>query len=330
MANNQCFYTSFNKAYGAQAIILAESLRRVYGHTVDIVALMVDDLTDDESQNFSVFDRIWLAKDLGIPKFRQWIFGLNIVEAATAVKPFALCCLLEEYEHVTYLDPDICVYSCLKEIDGPKAKWDISLTPHQTVAQSEPWLIESTELESLRFGVYNLGFLSVRATKEGRKAAAWWRDRCYEYCVEDVARGLFTDQKLFDVAPAYFSGVNIIRHPGYNVATWNLRERKVEFTGKELTSNGLPLRFCHFTKATHVGALAMDRMIEGNNAFEELFFSYLARLNEIRLELAGMDTNWAYGFFSDGTPIDGETRRQYRNDKNAQMHSEDPFLEKMV
>ena len=137
MANKHCFYSSFNKAYGAQALLMAESLRRVYGSSVDIVAVMVDKLEANEIAYFDVFDRLLFINELDIPNFNHWIFGLNIVEAATAVKPFALCHLLEQYEHVTYLDPDIMVYSALDEVVASKQKWSITLTPHQTVPQSE-------------------------------------------------------------------------------------------------------------------------------------------------------------------------------------------------
>lgn len=333
MLNKNCFYSSFNKAYAAQALLMAESLRRVYGNSVDIIAVIVDKLDDNEADYFDVFDSLLFVDELDIPNFNNWIFGLNIVEAATAVKPFALCKLLEKYEHVTYLDPDIMVYSALDEIISPKIesidmskqKWGITLTPHQTVAQSEKWLIESTELESLRFGVYNLGFLSVKANSDGKKVAEWWRDRCYHYCVEDVERGLFTDQKLFDNAPALFAGVNVLRHSGYNVATWNLREREVTFENEKLLSNQQPLRFCHFTKATHIGAFAMDRMLNSHNLFEELFYSYLAKMNAKKLELTGLNRAWSYGFYHDGNLISGESRKDFRRLGDSRWGAADPF-----
>ena len=328
MANKHCFYSSFNKAYGAQALLMAESLRRVYGSSVDMVAVMVDKLEPNEIAYFDVFDRLLFINELDIPNFNHWIFGLNIVEAATAVKPFALCHLLEQYEHVTYLDPDIMVYSALDEVVASKQKWSITLTPHQTVPQSEAWLIESTELESLRFGVYNLGFLSVRANTEGKQVAKWWRDRCYDYCVEDTESGLFNDQKLFDSAPALFAEVNVLRHSGYNVATWNLRELTVTFENDKLLSNNQPLRFCHFTKATHIGAFAMDRMLNGPNMFEELFYSYLAKMNAKKSELAGLTKQWAYGFYDDGSEIMAETRRVYRNLGDKRWGTNNPFKDR--
>jgi hypothetical protein len=313
MKIENCFFTSFNKAYAAQAILMAESIRMHHGPDAKIYAVMVDKLTSVEKKYFDVFDEIIDPEDLNIPNFKAWIFGLDIIEAATAVKPFALCYLLERYTQVTYLDPDTCVYSKLDEILDPSTSWDIALTPHQIEPKIERWLIESTELESLRFGAFNLGFLSVRSTENGKYISNWWRDRCYEYCISEPERGLFTDQKFFDLAPALFKGVFVLRHSGYNVASWNLRERYIEFKDETLCANGLNLRFCHYTKASHIGALALERMLTDGNFFLELFYIYIQKLIEKRAVLIDLNLKWHYGFFNDGSQIDDQVRVNFRN-----------------
>lgn len=312
MKGSHCFFTSFNKAYAAQAIIMAESIRMHHGDDAKIYAVIVDKVNKAESRYFDIFDEIIDPQNLNIPNFNAWIFGLDIVEAATAVKPFALCHLLEHYSQVTYLDPDTCVYSKLEEILDIKNTWDIVLTPHQIEPKIEKWLIESTELESLRFGAFNLGFLSVRATENGIKIGRWWRDRCYDYCISDPDNGLFTDQKFFDLAPALFNGVFVLRHSGYNVASWNLRERYLQFDDEKLTANGLLLRFCHYTKASHIGALALERMLTEGNFFLELFYVYIEKLIEKREILIDLDPNWSYGYFEDGTKIGNDLRVRFR------------------
>lgn len=324
MTDQVCFYTSFNKAYAAQALLMAESLRQVYGKRAWLVALLVDELAPGEEDYFGAFDEILPADALEIPHFRSWMFGHTVVEAATAVKPFALRHLLDRFDQVTYLDPDICVYAPLDEAFGADG-WSALLTPHQVQPAATRWVIESTELESLQYGVYNLGFLSVRATSEGRRIADWWSERCYDYCIADLGRGLFTDQKLFDLAPALFDGVRVLRHPGYNVASWNLRERDVQLQADGVTVNGMPLRFCHFTKATHIGAQAMERMAPSGSLFPELFYSYLARLEEKKLELAGLTTDWAYGTFDNGEAVEGTLRAAFRAGGERRWQLADPF-----
>lgn len=326
MIANHCFFTSFNKAYAPQAILLAESIRRHHGSDIKIYGLLVDELNEDEAHYLRIFDCILKPTELNIPNFKAWIFGLNIVEAATAVKPFALCHLLETFSQVTYLDPDILVYSKLHEIVDPLSSWDVAITPHQISPKSERWLIESTELESMRFGVYNLGFLSVKSSDNGKQVARWWRDRCYDYCIIAPERGLFTDQKFFDLAPAIFSGIHVLRHPGYNVASWNLQERYIKFENQDLRVNGFPLRFCHFTKASHIGAVAVERMLTKGNFFLELFYAYVSQLNEKKASLSGLSERWKYGFFTDGSEIDPDQRLQFRLLKAGRFEYDNPFV----
>ncbi|MFZ5775633.1 MAG: hypothetical protein ACOY3Z_09145 [Thermodesulfobacteriota bacterium] len=320
-----CFYTSFNKAYASQALLLAKSLRHHHGDKINIQALIVDEVSLEDRQFFSAFDEILFAKNLNIPNFEHWIYGLDIVEAATAVKPFGLCHLLREFHHVTYLDPDILVYSTLDELFTNHIKWDVALTPHQIMPQQERWVIEATELESLRFGIYNLGFLSVRATANGKKVANWWRDRCYDYCISEPERGLFTDQKMFDAVPAMFDGVHILRHPGYNVATWNIRERDVNLVNDQAIVNGQPLRFCHFTKATHIGNDALERMVGQDTLFEELFYAYVAELSQQNKTMEFMDTKWFYGYYKNGQAIEKPDRNKFRSMRDKRFEYRNPF-----
>lgn len=328
--NKRCFYTSFNRAYAPQALVLAESLRSVYGHNIDIVALLVDELDSGEEKFFSLFNSVLKASELNIPDFKSWIFGLDIVEAATAVKPFALRHLLNSYEEVVYMDPDTIIYAPLDEMFTALAASNFVLTPHQLVPSTEVWVIEATELQSLRFGVFNLGFIAVRKSELGTKVANWWCERCYDYCVNDLNRGLFTDQKLFDLAPAFFPGLHVLAHPGYNLASWNIRERALSMEKQGVMVNGFPLRFCHFTKATHIGASALERMTRDFGVMTELFYAYLALMDQKKVELEELNTDWFYGKYTDGTPVSGETRKEFRKRSNTNISIIDPFENRTV
>ena len=47
------------------------------------------------------------------------------------------------------------------------------------------------------------------------KFANWWNNRLQLYCYDDIPRGIFTDQRWVDLAPAYFDVYimkNIINH----------------------------------------------------------------------------------------------------------------------
>jgi hypothetical protein len=237
-----------------------------------------------------------MSSYLGIENFDSWVRNLSVVEACTAVKPYALKILLNDYKTATYLDPDIYIYSPLDEIfSKPTDDWSILLTPHQLQPATQDWLTKSTELESLRFGVFNLGFLSVNNTQEGKRIAQWWCDRCYDYCKSLPERGLFTDQKFFDMAPVFFDGVNIIKNSGYNVATWNIYERFIHIRDDQLFSNEQELVFCHFSKISNEGQKSLERMLFNDSLFEELFYSYSHKLNSKIKDLSSLNlSEWAY------------------------------------
>ncbi len=72
------------------------------------------------------------------------------------------------------------------------------------------------------------GVLALRDDEEARHLLEWWSARCLTQCRVDIARHLFTDQRWMDLAPSFVSRCHILRHPGYNVAYWNLAHRRVQ------------------------------------------------------------------------------------------------------
>src|SRR5215207_7982369 len=81
-----------------------------------------------------VDDRIHLIQptDLSLPGFYEMCFKYDITELATAVKPWFMWHILENYdeEAIVYLDPDILIMNPFKELGRTLAVGDIVLTPH--------------------------------------------------------------------------------------------------------------------------------------------------------------------------------------------------------
>lgn len=71
--------------------------------------------------------------------------------------------------------------------------------------------------------------------------------RLYGY--QDTQHGFFVDQLWCNLAPLFFEKVYILKDYGYNMAPWNLHERRIkEINGEEyILSNGEPLVFYHFS-----------------------------------------------------------------------------------
>lgn len=317
-----CF-TSFSFSYLAKARVLAESVK-LHNPDWHMVALIGDQAPNGWKIDSTPFDGFVFLEQLEIPDVRSWTFEHDVIELCTAVKgPFLKQLLAEGADKVVYLDPDTVVFDSMAPIERLLDTHSIVITPHQLEPESDPQAIRDNEITALNFGIYNLGFLAVRNDDTGRRLAGWWNDRLIENCFDDRAHGFFVDQKWFDMVPALFDNVHILRDPGYNVASWNLSNRriKIEADGR-IQVNGSPLRFYHFTKLGPLGDLMTARYAKDNIDVYELWSWYRRKVAD-KTDPAIPAAWWAYGHFSDGTPITGDMRRAYR--ARADMKRADPF-----
>ncbi|HEY0185541.1 MAG TPA: hypothetical protein VGC09_22290, partial [Rhodopila sp.] len=265
MTEVHCF-TSASFAYLDRVRVLAETLHE---HHPDWVFWLC--LVDNEPPGFAFdpereqIDRIVRVGELGVPDLCRWLFVHDIVELCTAVKGAMLCKMLDAGAgKVVYLDPDIAVFGSLSEVAALLDSHDVVLTPHQVEPDDEPAAIHDNEISSLKHGIYNLGFVAVAGSPEGKRFARWWRDRLLHYCFDDIPNGLFTDKRWCDLAPAFFPTLHVLRDPGYNVASWNLSRRPISINeAGDISAGGSPLRFFHFTKVTWVGELMLERYAGG-------------------------------------------------------------------
>ncbi len=124
-----------------------------------------------------------------------------MVEVCTAVKgPFLHQACASDAEVVIYLDPDTALFSSLSPLIDLLAHDDILLTPHLVDANTERQAIFDNDLSASRTGIFNLGFVAVKAGGEGARFGQWWNDRLLEYCYDDMLQGLFVDQKWCELS----------------------------------------------------------------------------------------------------------------------------------
>ncbi|WP_158684274.1 hypothetical protein [Methylobacterium sp. 285MFTsu5.1] len=184
---------------------------------------------------------------LGIPNIEAMLQNYNITELNTSLKPFAFMLLFDRHEGlpVIYLDPDIMVLSRLQEVEQAfDAGAHCILTPHLCEPAE---YAEMDDKQFLKYGIYNLGFCAFVGTEQVKNTVSWWARRLERYCIIDLKNGIFVDQKWADYFPAFIEKTAILRHPGYNVAYWNLSQRRLARKGEAWTVNGAPLRFFHFS-----------------------------------------------------------------------------------
>ncbi len=187
------------------------------------------------------------AEDLDLPDLERLFYKYDIVELNTALKPtFLKQTFALGYDHVLYLDPDIRVFAPLTPVLEALGEASIVLTPHALNPAMDS--LRPSDVDFLRTGAYNLGFIGLKASDQTRDMLDWWESRCLGMGFNDTAFGIFVDQKWINLVPCYFSSVYILRHPGCNVAYWNLHERQVEDSGeKHYRVNGSDLIYFHFS-----------------------------------------------------------------------------------
>lgn len=320
-------FTSAALNYVPKVRILFRSLREHHPEWILHLAL-ADELPPEIELSSEPFDEVVPLRSLNIPYWQGWAFCHTIVELATAIKPFMLARLLKlpDTAKVIYLDPDIVVFSRLDDILDALDEANIVLTPHQTTPEKTLTAVMDNEICSLKHGVYNLGFLGVAATEVGHEFAEWWSQRVYHFCRADIPNGLFTDQRWIDLVPAFFSGVAIIRSSRHNVATWNLTTRKLTIDASgSYQVNGEPLGFYHFT-GFDSGAhqIMAAKNASGNATVQKLIDWYINQIKQLASDPLAKQP-WAFGAFSDGTPISNAQRVIYRERIDLQREFPNPF-----
>jgi hypothetical protein len=172
----------------------------------------------------------------------------SIAELCTVVKPQ----LFKHFydlgsESVLYIDPDIKVFSRFDEILSSLTQNEVILTPHICSPTGEEG--HPLDKDLMRTGIYNLGFLAMKKSEATIAFVEWWDKRVQAYGYHDLKKGYFFDQIWLGFAPAFIDAVHIERHPGYNMANWNLHERTLisNNNGYAVNTTEIPLRFFHFS-----------------------------------------------------------------------------------
>lgn len=310
------FYTSISMKYLPNAIILAESVKSIYPDSKFF--LLLSDWVEELSTHFDVFDEIIFSHQLSIANFKTVAFQYSVIELCTAVKGPALEYIFSEYapDIVIYLDPDTILFSPLKELDDTASS--IFLTPHITDAEDSLEAIESHEIAALKHGTFNLGFYAVRNNAAGREFSRWFSDRLLRFSFIDFNRGLFTDQKWANIAPYIFEGVHVIVNRSYNVATWNLKRRKISFSNNLWCINNSPLVFYHFSgfgNNFYWADFEINRFATNDLPLRQLWDLYKVKYKNLvdSISKSAADRQNAWDFFS-GSDI--SITKENRNDFN--------------
>ena len=255
---------------------------------------------------------------LDLPEGDDFLFQYNVLELNTAVKPWALAHLIRRgYRNVLYIDPDIVLYRPLEEVFTPlDSGAELVLTPHLLAPVADT--LNPGELDIRRAGTYNLGFCALRAGENMLGMLQWWQGKLKRDCIIAHDRGIFVDQSWMDLVPGLFPNVFVLRHPGYNIAYWNIAQRSVVEEAGNILVNNQPLAFFHYSGLNPLDPQSVSKY---QNRFT---------LDNIGAPIAGLIRDYcqrvidnniehyrriAYGFgcYDDGTPITDADRSRFRD-----------------
>lgn len=257
------------------------------------------------------------GRDIGIPTYFDMAYRYNIVEFNTAIKPASILYMFRTTgcDRVYYIDPDIYVLQPWTHIaELLDAGASAVVTPHITAPLEDKF--DPDDFRIMRTGIYNLGFIAFRGTPQSIAFVEWWGRKMLKDCRTDLAEGIFQDQKYIDLITCFVDNVGVLRHPGYNIAYWNLPHRVVERRDGMWTANTQPIHFFHFSGVTPDNKKVFSKhqnrypSTDVLGELRDLVFEYTDKV-EANAHVRFKETPYRYGFLTDGTPVTQDMRSIY-------------------
>lgn len=317
--------TICSKNYLGKALALADSYRAF--HPDHDFYVVIVDRRGGIDYDFGDVKVIWV-EELGIPDIEIKAFEFDVIEFNTNVKPRALLRLLQNYKKVLYIDPDIYIYKYLEPVFSALESASVVVTPHSLSPLNDG--NKPDDLDFLRFGTFNLGFLGLSQCDEAFRFLEWWSDRCLEYGFYEPQSGLAVDQKWVNLAPALCPNLKVLHDPGLNVAFWNLHERSLSLSDRGwVVNDNSPLYFIHFSSfdAGIPGLVAKKQTrfpVGSRSDFDQAATPYREKLLE-NSKIYSERIPYGFDYFDDGTYITPALRRAYSGVRKQLFSSVRPF-----
>lgn len=236
------YVTYFDQRYAARARVMLRSLRR-HDPEAEIFALCFDEPARDlttrlEDRKLAVvspdevhaFDPALAAcHDRGRAAFRATHKPV-LLNFALSKRP--------DLDALMHIDADTFFFSSPAPLFAEIGEASVALSPHRFVANRR-----RAEL----FGAFNAGFVYWRNDPVGLRCLAEYRADCIAWCQPEVTGdGRFMNQGYLTNWPQRYRNVHVVRHPGANLAPWNIAGCSIS-EGSQILVDGLPLIFFHFS-----------------------------------------------------------------------------------
>lgn len=318
------YFTVTNYGYLYKAIALKNSLKR---QGIDSFTIFMFDDSHKIPENPYEQDYIVINESHHVD-YLKLAFKYDVVEYTTSLKPTLTLKLLKEYDKVIFLDPDTYVYSSFEKVNNLLDEYDIVLTPHYIKPLEN---VKYPDLNSLKYGSFNLGFFAVNSSTNAINFLKWWEKRCLDQCYFETHNGLSTDQKWVVLANVYFDGINTLKDYGHNVSYWNSTQREITISESEIRVNGDKLVFIHFSSLIEridSPLLSSRSNVEYDNLnnprlWKKIYSEYIDEIDQIKPQLNLF--NYQYSYDKLGSRYLTYTLRRFYGENMGLFNTSNPF-----
>jgi glycosyltransferase involved in cell wall biosynthesis len=309
-------FTIVARNYFAYARVLMDSLRSFHPDSERLIVVVDAENEEVDRLSNECCARVISSKSLGISEFPDMALRYDVMELSTAIKPYVFRYLLQDKRNavIVYLDPDIKIFAKLHEVERLHHQdFNCVVTPHITSPYTDKK--QPDEHTIIKSGVYNCGFISFKRSHETDIFIRWWCRQLATKAYSNVSLNLFTDQRWIDLITSLLPRVAILRDNSYNVAYWNLHERKIDRISDQWFVNKKPLVFFHFSGVNPNDDTALSKhqdrfMLVHIGNVNDLVREYIAEL-KVNEWVEYKKIPYGFDILGDGQKVSSIIRKAY-------------------
>lgn len=304
--------------------------------------IVVADDVIDKTDDIFISDYNYISVyDMGLENLEDLAFKYSVTEFCTAIKPASFKFLMNKYRNnddFIYFDPDIFVFNNISNITDLFAKHEIIVTPHYVTPQMD-YTGDQIDRSTLFVGIYNFGFVAIKRSPYTLLIIDWWHNRLMNQCYADIQDALHTDQKWMDFLSAFDNDkLMVTQNLGFNLAPWNLFERKIYKENNSFMVHGCFNGKIDFLTFVHFAGYDPKNLKIIHKDFFNLTIEKYPYYDSIRRIYQEVTENYnftkykelpyKFGNFENGKMVKHYHRRLYRSLSENGYKFSNPFSEK--
>ena len=221
-----CFV--FDQKYLKQGKLALDSAKR---HNPNHTTILLTDILDEKLSDIQIDIR---KTNISL---ENWLLVGRVAVVELALEALG-------FDTAIFVDGDTYSYNSYNELQEEAEKHSLVVIPHIT----SPLPIDEFFPQNLTIAIagnYNTGVWA--ASKEGLNFIRWWRSTTAMFPITRPDLGLVAEQGWLRFANDFEDNIKVFRHPGYNVAYWNIKHRIVEKRNDIWHINDKKLAIMHYS-----------------------------------------------------------------------------------